>query len=206
MLDDIVREWETLQDPASRAIVYCRSHNDAKRVGQQLKCGVYHSGLKSSAAKKEAFSNWVNGGLGISKFISATSGLGAGIDIPSVRIVYHYRESLDFLGFVQESGRAGRDGLPAKSKVFLDTTSLKRLENLEGVRTSLGQQAIFEYHIKGFCRQAAISFYVDGMSTWCVNSTDSDLIHCDLCQILRSQAKSVAQPSLSDSPSGIPHQ
>ena len=201
VLDDIEREWETLQDPAARAIVYCRSIDDAERVGRQLKCGVYNSRLKSPA-KKEVFSNWANGGPGICKFSSATSGLGVGIDIPSVRIVYHYRESQDFLGFVQESGRAGRDGLPAKSKVFLDTTSLTRLEKLEHA-PSLGERAIFEYHINGFCRQAAISFYVDGTAAWCVNSKDSELIPCDLCQILNSQAKMVSRLRIShNSPRG----
>ena len=201
VLDDINREWETMQDPAAWAIVYCRSIDDAERVGRQLKCGVYNSRLKGPAAKKEVFSNWANGGPGIRKFISATSGLGVGIDIPSVRIVYHYRESQDFLGFVQESGRAGRDGLPAKSKVFLDTTSLTRLEKQEHA-PSLGERAIFDYHIKGFCRQGAISFYVDGTSTRCVNSKDSELIPCDLCQMLNSQAKMVSRPSISNSPRG----
>ena len=197
LLADIEQDSHTLQDSGARAIVYSRTHDEVEVVGRMLKCGVYHGGLKE-AAKMKVFTKWANGGPGISKFISATSGLGVGIDIPGVRIVYHYRESQDFLGFVQESGRAGRDGLPAKSKVYLDTTSLKRLDELRlGRNLTPQKKAILEYHTPGFCRRSSMSFYVDGEAEWCAK--DHELIPCDLCQILMSQARNIGHPPLANS-------
>ena len=200
LLADIELDSPTLQDSGARAIVYSRSHRDAERVGRILKCGVYHGGLKEGAKTAE-FTKWANGGPAISKFISATSGLGVGIDIPGVRIVYHFRESQDFLGFVQESGRAGRDGLPAKSKVYLDTTSLERLNKLRLARDlTPAEKAISEYHNPGFCRRSSMSFYVDGESEWCAKNPE--LIPCDLCLILMSQARGAGHPPLSNGPNG----
>jgi superfamily II DNA helicase RecQ len=196
LLADIERESETLGASTARAIVYCRSHKEAEQVGRALNCGVYHSGLKNGR-KMDAFNRWAIGGSGVSKFISATSGLGVGIDIPSVRLVYHFRESQDFLGFVQESGRAGRDGLLAKSKVFLDTTSLERFQSM-GQSTSAGQKAIYEYHSTTFCRRETMAFYVDGVSAWCAQSKDPDLLPCDKCQVLMSQARRNDQPAVAN--------
>jgi superfamily II DNA helicase RecQ len=200
LVADIELDSHSLEDPGARAIVYSRTHIDAERVGRRLKCGVYHGGLKEGT-KMKAFTTWGKGGPGISKFISATSGLGVGIDIPGVRTVYHFHESQDFLGFVQESGRAGRDGHPAKSKVYLDTTSLQRLDKLrQKWHLTPQEQAILEYHSPGFCRRSQMSFYVDGESEWCAK--DPELISCDLCKDLMSQARDVGHPPLANSPKG----
>ncbi|KAF8628675.1 hypothetical protein AX15_003798 [Amanita polypyramis BW_CC] len=105
----------------SSGIVYCRTRATCDALsaflrGKGLNARPYHRGLKSHALDK-ALREWMDedGGVDI---IVATIAFGLGIDKGDVRYVIHYDLPKSFEGYYQETGRAGRDGLPSKCILY----------------------------------------------------------------------------------------
>ncbi|SED36618.1 ATP-dependent DNA helicase RecQ [Streptomyces misionensis] len=95
-------------------IVYCLSRNSVERTAEFLSAnGIeavpYHAGLDAGtrAAHQSRFLR--EDGL----VVVATIAFGMGIDKPDVRFVAHLDLPKSIEGYYQETGRAGRDGLPS---------------------------------------------------------------------------------------------
>ena len=95
-------------------IIYCASRAATERVadsliGKGVTARPYHAGLapEERAANQEAF---LRDDVPI---ICATIAFGMGINKPNVRWVIHHDLPKNVEGYYQETGRAGRDGLPA---------------------------------------------------------------------------------------------
>ena len=72
--------------------------------------GMYHAGLNANM-RDFAQKGFISGAL---RVIVATHAFGMGIDKRDIRFVHHFGLPASIESYVQEIGRAGRDGLPAK--------------------------------------------------------------------------------------------
>ena len=96
-------------------IVYCQSRKGTEVLAQRLTSGgiralPYHAGLKAEVRAKHQEMFLRDG----TQVICATVAFGMGINKSNVRFVIHYDLPKNLEGYYQETGRAGRDGLPSE--------------------------------------------------------------------------------------------
>jgi ATP-dependent DNA helicase RecQ len=112
-------------------IVYCLSRKRVEELCQQLQSDriaarPYHAGLDAAArrANQDAF---IRDDVQV---IVATIAFGMGINKPDVRWVVHYDLPRTLEGYYQESGRAGRDGDPARCVLFFGPADIRTADFL----------------------------------------------------------------------------
>ncbi|MGB3693551.1 MAG: RecQ family ATP-dependent DNA helicase [Spirulinaceae cyanobacterium] len=95
-------------------LIYVRSRRESQELAQWLKSlgyktAAYHAGLNAQQ-RRRIEGSWLRGET---QFAVCTSAFGMGINKPNVRWVVHFQAPQLLSEYIQEVGRAGRDGKPA---------------------------------------------------------------------------------------------
>ncbi len=165
-------------------IVYCLSRKKTEETAEWLRSEgfdafAYHAGMDSQH-RRETQRKFVTDET---RIIVATVAFGMGIDKPDVRFVVHLDLPKSFEAYYQETGRAGRDGLPANALMLYGLQNIGLLRRFIDQADSPDERKRVE-HIKlnallGFCettrcrRQVLLEYFGEELAEPCGN--------CDAC-------------------------
>jgi len=182
-------------------IIYCLSRKSTEALAADLKnegfaAEAYHAGMDNAdkARNQEAFLR------DEVKIIVATIAFGMGINKSNVRYVVHVDLPKNIEGYYQETGRAGRDGLPSDALLLYSYGDANKLQRFARVEGNEDQTAIMlkklddmvKYCQLQTCRRQYLMHYFD-------ESFPDNCGSCDIClsEFEKFDATLIAQKALS---------
>ncbi len=181
ILKDIAKYFKKLNHK-ERMIIYFQSIEKLENwtdLIKDFKVCKYHSKMPLPQRQK-SFQDWQEGEV---KVMLSTSGFGLGIDNPHVRYVIIIDLPYSFEDYIQQCGRAGRDGQASSAILYWN----RRKEAIRQSFTTMeitGQQkektnVMYSYATNNQCRRLLVSTLMDSTLTSCFYN--KECIPCDLC-------------------------
>lgn len=172
-----------LAQKGKSGIIYCNSRNKVERIAESLRnkgvsAAAYHAGMET-AIRERVQQDFQRDNVQV---VVATIAFGMGINKSNVRFVAHFDLPRSIESYYQETGRAGRDDLPAEAVLFYEPADYAWLQKilLEKPETPQRQieqhklEAIGEFAESQTCRRLVLlNYFGEHRQTPCNN--------CDIC-------------------------
>ena len=141
--------FQLVRQAGVSGIIYCLSKRKVDEIAFRLqKDGIhalpYHAGLDDETRQVNQ-RRFIRDDVQV---MVATIAFGMGINKPDVRFVIHFDLPRSLESYYQESGRAGRDGDPARCTLFFNYSDLKKVEWAIDQRTNLDEQKIARQQLR----------------------------------------------------------
>jgi len=176
--------WGFVQDQRGKSgIIYCNSRakvedTTARLQSRGLSVGAYHAGLDNQR-RAEVQDAFLRDDLQV---VVATVAFGMGINKPNVRFVVHFDIPRTIESYYQETGRAGRDGLPAEAMLLYDPADMAWLRRCLEEKPAGPQLDVERHKLNAMgafaeaqtCRRLVLlNYFGEGRQQDCGN--------CDIC-------------------------